>query len=158
MGARRQTVVRAVESLARSDRRVASHPDLWDVDQTLFNTAGGVFELASGALRENRPTDYCSKIGGCGRAPEGTPCPLWLEFLRVIFQGDPELADLEILKSLAEEPALSVRERAFKFGMPESSLRLKLSGLVKRKFVEQAADKRYRLTAKGRKEIIAAAT
>jgi hypothetical protein len=67
-------------------------------------------------------------------------------------------ADLEILKSLAEEPALSVRERAFKFGMPESSLRLKLSGLVKRKFVEQAADKRYRLTAKGRKEIIAAAT
>jgi hypothetical protein len=30
-------------------------------------------------------------LAGCGPAPEGTQCPLWLEFLRVIFQADPEL-------------------------------------------------------------------
>jgi hypothetical protein len=91
MGARRKVVVAAAESLARSDRRVASHPDRWDSDPWLFNSTGGVFDLMSGEFRENRPTDYCSKIGGCGPAPEGSGCPLWLEFLRVIFEGDPEL-------------------------------------------------------------------
>ena len=62
--------------------------------------------------------------------------------------------DLELLKSLADDPTMTGRERAFKFGVPETSLRRTLEGLAKRKFVEQGADKKYRLTAKGRKEIL----
>ena len=91
MGARRKVVVTAVESLARSDRRVASHPSQWDSDPWLFNSTGGVFDLMSGEFRENRPKDHCTKIAGCGPAPEGSGCPLWLDFLDVVFQKDPEL-------------------------------------------------------------------
>jgi DNA-binding IclR family transcriptional regulator len=58
------------------------------------------------------------------------------------------------LKSLAEDPGLSLRERALKLGVPETSMRRSLEELRKGSFVEQGADKKYRLTTKGRKEIL----
>jgi hypothetical protein len=62
--------------------------------------------------------------------------------------------DLDLLRSLANEPSLSGRERALNLGIAESTLRGRLEALKKSKFVEQGADKRYRLTTKGRKEIL----
>ena len=61
---------------------------------------------------------------------------------------------LDLLKSLAEDPGLSLHERALKLGVPETSMRHSLEGLRKGSFVEQGADKKYRLTTKGRKEIL----
>jgi hypothetical protein len=61
---------------------------------------------------------------------------------------------LDLLKSLAEDPGLSLRERALKLGVPETSMRRSLEELRKGSFVEQGADKKYRLTTKGRKEIL----
>jgi Mn-dependent DtxR family transcriptional regulator len=57
-------------------------------------------------------------------------------------------------KPVRRRLTMTGRERAFKFGVPETSLRRTLEGLAKRKFVEQGADKKYRLTTKGRKEIL----
>lgn len=61
---------------------------------------------------------------------------------------------LDLLKTLAEDPGLSLRERALKLGAPETSMRRGLEELRKGGFVEQGADKKYRLTTKGRKEIL----
>jgi AAA domain len=63
-------------------------------------------------------------------------------------------SDLDLLKSLAEEPGLTERERALKLGVPKTTLHRRLEALVKRKFAEHGADDRYRLTPKGRKEIL----
>jgi hypothetical protein len=63
-------------------------------------------------------------------------------------------SDLDLLKSLAEEPGLTERERALKLGVPKTTLHRRLEVLVKRKFAERGADDRYRLTPKGRKEIL----
>jgi hypothetical protein len=74
----------------------------------------------------------------------------------LVFKGLPcsNKGDLDLLKSFADDPALSLRERALKLAMPGSSLQRKIEGLLKRKFIEQGADEKYRLTTKGRKELL----
>jgi putative DNA primase/helicase len=44
-------------------------------------------------IKPNDPLDYCMKVAGVGPAPEGTPCPLWLNFLNEAMDGDQALVD-----------------------------------------------------------------
>jgi P4 family phage/plasmid primase-like protien len=84
----RAGTIEAVERLARSDRRVAVAPDVWDSGPYLLNTPDGVLDFRSGELRPHDPAFYCRKITGAGM---GDDCPLWRAFLRRITDGDAEL-------------------------------------------------------------------
>jgi putative DNA primase/helicase len=90
-GVRKWRGVKAVEEMARTDRRVAMTADGWDQDPFLLNTPSGEVDLKTGEIRPNDPGSYCRKIAGCAPAEPGTPCPLWLDFLAVIFRRDPDL-------------------------------------------------------------------
>lgn len=78
----------AIEQLARADRRHAATQHQWDQDPWALNTPGGIVDLQAGTLRPSRKEDYATKIT---RAAPGGECPQWLEFLRVVTDGDDEL-------------------------------------------------------------------
>jgi putative DNA primase/helicase len=80
--------VAAVETLARSDRRIAATIDQWDADPWALNTPGGIVNLTTGALQPHRQTDYATKITA---ARPGAGCPKFLEFLQTIFAKDQEI-------------------------------------------------------------------
>jgi putative DNA primase/helicase len=82
----RKTVA-AIEWLARADQRIAATADLWDRDDWIINTPGGVVDLRTGQLRPHRREDFCTKIT---RATPRGDCPRWMEFLRRITGGDGE--------------------------------------------------------------------
>ncbi|HXC56664.1 MAG TPA: phage/plasmid primase, P4 family [Rhizomicrobium sp.] len=85
--ASKQTVA-AVESLARSDRRLAVKSDQWDGDPLLLNTPGGSVNLKTGKLRAHRIADYTTKITAV--SPRGE-CPMFFSFLDRITNGNREL-------------------------------------------------------------------
>lgn len=80
--------VAAVERLARSDRQHAATVAQWDADPWALNTPNGTVDLQTGDLRRHDRNDHLTKITAVG--PSGT-CPLWLEFLRRITDGDDDL-------------------------------------------------------------------
>jgi len=85
----RASTIEAVERLARSDRRVAATPDLWDGDPYLLNTPDGVLDFRSGKLQPHNPTFYCRKITGAGI--EDYRPALWCSFLQRATDGDEAL-------------------------------------------------------------------
>jgi putative DNA primase/helicase len=48
-------------------------------------------DLGNGTEYEPRREDYITKQSGCGIAPEGTECPIWLGFLEKVMGGDQDL-------------------------------------------------------------------
>jgi putative DNA primase/helicase len=80
--------VAAVERLSRSDQRLAATIDQWDRDPWLLNTPTGTVDLKTGRLRENRRTDFITKLAGS--SPDGD-CPRWREFINTITGGDADL-------------------------------------------------------------------
>jgi putative DNA primase/helicase len=48
-------------------------------------------ELRTGIDRPPRPEDYCTKLAGSWVAPEGTPCPMWMQFLKTVTGNDDDL-------------------------------------------------------------------
>jgi hypothetical protein len=62
--------------------------------------------------------------------------------------------NLEVLKSFVSDPADTERERALRLGLVRSTLQYRLKSLVKKGYLEEAADGKHRLTPKGRKEIL----
>ncbi len=48
-------------------------------------------ELKTGINRPPDPLDYCTKVGGCAIAAEGTPCPMWLAFLDRVANNNAEV-------------------------------------------------------------------
>jgi putative DNA primase/helicase len=82
--------IAAVEQLAKADQHLAAKVDQWDTDKCLLNTPDGAVDLRKGTVKAHNPTDYCTKITAVG--PKGE-CPLWLNFLAEILDGDSELID-----------------------------------------------------------------
>jgi putative DNA primase/helicase len=80
--------VAAVEKLAKSDRRIAASADVWDGDDWLLNTPGGVVDLRTGVLRQAAPGDYMTKRTAV--APGGD-CPQWKAFLHKSLGEDADL-------------------------------------------------------------------
>jgi P4 family phage/plasmid primase-like protien len=81
--------IRAVERLARSDRRLASEISDWDADSMLLNTPASVVDLRTGELRPHDPAFLMTHITN---ASPDVGCPLWLRFIDRITSGDAELA------------------------------------------------------------------
>ena len=48
-------------------------------------------DLITGIARPPNPLDYITKISGVAAAPKGTPCPLWMAFLRRVTANSEEL-------------------------------------------------------------------
>lgn len=84
-----KNTVSNVETLARSDRRIAAITDQWDKNPLLLNTPSGVIDLETGTNQAHNPNDYMTKITAA--APSGD-CPRWRSFLDEITNGDNELA------------------------------------------------------------------
>jgi putative DNA primase/helicase len=83
--------VAAVEKFAKTDRQIAATIDQWDTTEHYLNTPGGIVDLLSGKIRENQPTDYCTKITTIAPAPPGSRGDLWENFLHRVMGGDQEL-------------------------------------------------------------------
>lgn len=88
----RAKFIAAVETLARSDRRVAATVDQWDADQWILNTPEGIVDLRTGSLTDHLKEAYCTKITGTGPA-ENAYCPKFLSFVDDVTEGDAELID-----------------------------------------------------------------
>lgn len=80
--------IAAVEKLAKSDRRVAATSEIWDADDWLLNTPGGVVDLRTGVMRPANPGDHMTKMTA---AAPGGDCPQWKAFLRRSLGGDADL-------------------------------------------------------------------
>lgn len=78
-----------VERFARSDRRLACTSDVWDTDNWLLGTPGGVVDLRTGRLSPSRPADMITKLTAVAPAPE-PHCPIWLSFLNDITRGNAD--------------------------------------------------------------------
>jgi putative DNA primase/helicase len=48
-------------------------------------------DLNTGIARPPNPLDYITKISGAAAAPAGTPCPMWMAFLRRVTANNEEL-------------------------------------------------------------------
>jgi putative DNA primase/helicase len=80
----------AVETLVRSDRRIAATTSQWDRDDWLLNTPAGIIDLKTGEHVGRDPHRYMTKITSV--APDGQ-CPKWLRFLDQVTDGDKDLQD-----------------------------------------------------------------
>jgi putative DNA primase/helicase len=78
----------AVETLSRSDRRIASTTDQWDADDWILNTPGGIIDLRTGENIGHDSSRFCTKITAV--APHGD-CPLWKTFLKKVTGENEEL-------------------------------------------------------------------
>jgi P4 family phage/plasmid primase-like protien len=104
--------VAAVEKLARADQNLACSPDIWDRHPTLLNHPNGIVDLRTGELRPHDRSLHITKITAV--APRGA-CPLWLEFLARITEGQEGLA--AFLQRIAGYSLTGVtREHAMFFG------------------------------------------
>ncbi len=100
----------------------------WDNDIGLLNTPGGLVDLATGELREAKPSDYLRRQTAVEYIPQDeqpTVPKLWLQTLRDVFLplGMPEEPEYEDLKPLEEEVSRlegPVEELEFAFDENES--------------------------------------
>ena len=81
------SVIASVERLARTDRRYAATPSVWDAKDTLLNTLGGVVDLNTGELNPHDSELHMSKIAS---ASPVAGAPRWRSFLSEITDGDAE--------------------------------------------------------------------
>lgn len=86
-----QGYVRAVQSLAQTDKRLRVRPEQLDADPWLLGTPEGVLDLRTGEMRKARREDLITKQIGTKR---GSGCPLWLEFLQWFTRDDAQIERL----------------------------------------------------------------
>lgn len=85
-------MVNAIVSLSRSDPIIAAVIDQWDHDPMALNCDGEVHQLdAESFSRSAIPGDYLTKSTAV--KPDGSECPLWIEFLETVTAGDAPLID-----------------------------------------------------------------
>ena len=81
---------RAIEQMARTDRRLACTAELWDRDPFLIATPTCTVELRTGRRREPRREDFITKLAAV--TPAADPdCLLWKKFISEATGGDAEL-------------------------------------------------------------------
>lgn len=62
----------------------------WDTNNWLLCCQNGVVELNNGSVRKGRPQDMITMEASVTYDPDAK-CPLWINFLQEIFQGDQEM-------------------------------------------------------------------
>ncbi|MDA7929112.1 phage/plasmid primase, P4 family [Mariniblastus sp.] len=79
--------IKAVIDLAAYDQRVAINHDQLDSDPYLFNALNGTYDLRSNTFREHQREDLVTQVANV-KFDEAAECPLWLQMLEHIFNGD----------------------------------------------------------------------
>ena len=103
--------ISAVHHLAQTDRRIAATADQWDANTNILNCDGVAVDLVTGMTRLIAPDDYVTRSTA---VQPGDECPLWLQFLDRVTDGDKELQDY--LQRVAGYAATgSTREHALFF-------------------------------------------
>lgn len=109
----RRQRIEAMLNLAAADPRVALPADAFDRDPFLFTVANGTLDLRTGTLRKHRAGDLISK-----RSPvlydSSAKYPRFLEFVKVIFDGDQALIDF-VQRALGYSLTGSVGEQCLFF-------------------------------------------
>ena len=84
--------IAAMLSLAKSEPGIPiSHHEL-DANAWLLNCKNGTLNLRTGELRKHDPAEFLTKLAPVEYPDEpGVDCPMWLEFLDTIFDGNQEL-------------------------------------------------------------------
>lgn len=85
-----QGMVKAIESLAKTDRRLAVIPDEFDSDEFLLNPPDGIVDLRTGEVTKNNPAFRMKLITKTGL---GKACPVWRQFLNRVTNNRKELVD-----------------------------------------------------------------
>ncbi|MCQ0972054.1 hypothetical protein MLD63_16670, partial [Paracoccus sp. TK19116] len=80
--------VSATLRLAAADPAISSSVDAWDAIPMALNTTAGLVDLETGELQAHGPARLVTQIAGA--APRGD-CPLWMNFLDQITDGDRDL-------------------------------------------------------------------
>jgi len=75
--------------IAMSRNKVAVLTEHLDAAKYLLNFPNGTLDIDTGNFREHRREDNITKITGTEYDPAAS-CPLWLEHLRTVFDGDEE--------------------------------------------------------------------
>ena len=102
---------KAVERLARTDRRHVSTSTFWDADPWLLNTPRGVVDLRTGTLRPSLRDDHITRTTN---VEPGGPIRLWESFLNRITDGDRDLQSF-LKRTLGYVLTGSTEEHAFFF-------------------------------------------
>ena len=108
---RKSSTVASVEKLARCDERLIATSDQWDTDIFLLNTENGIVDLLNNKELIHDPLKYMTRMTACS---VGDECPLWLNFLSEVTDGDQDLIDF-LQRVIGYSLTGSVREHALFF-------------------------------------------
>lgn len=78
--------------LKESQHLRSINPHEFDQDDYLFNVSNGYIDLKTGDLHDHTPDKHFTKFSNV-EYTDKIDCPMWLEFLNQIFDGDQELID-----------------------------------------------------------------
>jgi P4 family phage/plasmid primase-like protien len=81
----------SIERAARTDRRLARNHTSWNADLYLLGTPGDVVDLRDGELLAADAAYMVNLSAGVRPAPQGTPHPLWSQFLSEATCNDADL-------------------------------------------------------------------
>jgi putative DNA primase/helicase len=76
--------------LAAALKPIADAGDCWDSDPFLLGVQNGVVDLRTGEVRSGQPEDRITKVAAVEYDQRAT-CPLWIQFLRRIMDGNSEM-------------------------------------------------------------------
>jgi len=82
-----------VESLVRSNESSAAEGKEFDTDLMFLGTPGGTVDLRTGDMRPAQRADMITRQTVVTPAEKGTEAPLWMNFLREVFDGDFTVID-----------------------------------------------------------------
>jgi putative DNA primase/helicase len=82
--------IKAIVSLAESEKPIAVAPDAFDADPWLLNVANGTIDLRTGQLRPHQRGEMITKLAPVVYHPQAE-CPRWRAFLDRIMAGNTDL-------------------------------------------------------------------
>jgi putative DNA primase/helicase len=97
--------------LANAVLPLADNGENWNVQPMLLGCPNGVVDLATGQLRDGRPTDRITIQTGVPFLNHEA-CPRWLQFLEQIFDGDADVITF-VHRALGYSLTADMREQCF---------------------------------------------
>lgn len=88
----KHAVAKSALAYAQAHPTIATTEGEYDTQPKVFNCASGIVDLATGTVKPHDPAELHSQFSPVELAPEGAPCPRWMQFLDQITCGDAELA------------------------------------------------------------------
>ncbi|HDR4948971.1 TPA: DNA primase [Bacillus cereus] len=78
--------------IKESEHLLSIQPHEFDCDPDLFNVQNGYLDLQTGQLHEHDKTKFFTKVSSV-EYTDKMDCPLWMDFLHQIFDGDQQLIE-----------------------------------------------------------------